>query len=237
MSWNLRGGFSCSPDTYFGENSYDSFDFPSERKGLLENVGEMPLQSYGGDQTMDIRPRDDFVSPSALKADTDQYSQWPVCHDTMHRADVTSYNPDTEQFNEDEGGYSVRNAINQANPNGSQSCKEPSIEQRSKRLQSCNGPVNGFSLISKDRVRFTVSPSRREHLVQLRTASRKAKRTSVSYKPANSPEEERTRNSHNLVETQLGPISVFGRISAYSTQGEKACSRLARLGFLAAYGL
>jgi hypothetical protein len=38
--------------------------------------------------------------------------------------------------------------------------------------------------------------------IQLRTASRKAKRVSASYRPATSPEEERARSSHNQVEKQ-----------------------------------
>lgn len=108
---------------------------------------------------MDIRLSGDFVSPSVLNADTDPYPQWSVGHDAKDRADITSYNLDTEHFNQDECGYSVRNTTNRANPNGFQLCKEPSKEQHSKSLQSFKGHINGSSLRSKDRTKFMISPS------------------------------------------------------------------------------
>ncbi|KAJ9138189.1 hypothetical protein NKR23_g8607 [Pleurostoma richardsiae] len=55
---------------------------------------------------------------------------------------------------------------------------------------------------SKSRSRSAGQASMPPPAIQLRTASRKAKRVSASYRPATSPEEERARSSHNQVEKQ-----------------------------------
>lgn len=157
---------------------------------------------YSDHQAMSSQPNGDFVSPSLLNADTDPDSPFPMEQSTSDKSGTAPYENDTERFSPNERIAILRGHGGAMNPGGSELSKSSLRDRSSKGAQRNNGQTNG-SPRSKGKTGSTTSPpGGGESLIQLRTASRKAKRTSASYKPATSPEEERARSSHNQVEKQ-----------------------------------
>ena len=155
------------------------------------------LHGYSGDQATDTRPNGNYVSPSVLNAGTDPDSHWPVGQDASERACIM------EETNQNEGTCPQENKVDTTDLRGPESSKPPSRDNPSRGLQSSHDRADGSSPESKERIGpMTSNSGAGENPIHLRTASRKAKRTSTSYKPATSPEEQRARSSHNQVEKQ-----------------------------------
>lgn len=165
----------------------------------MKRASKLPMQGYTEHDTTNSQPNGGFVSPSLLNAETDPDSPWPIDRTSTGRLGTTSLGRNAEQPSPGQRAVGLQGHDVEMDFGDSKPSKPPTKDRPSKRS---NGSANGSSSRAKVRTGSTTSPPGGESLIQLRTASRKAKRTSSSYKPAASPEEERARSSHNQVEKQ-----------------------------------
>lgn len=187
------------PQGYWAASEYTtSNSLPS----AMMRPPKLSTQGYTGQNAMQSQPNGGFVSPSLLNADTDPDSPWPIDQSRSDSLGTAPLDGNTERSSSNRMAPALQEDDVEMNLGDSKPSKASARDRPSKGMQRSNGQTNGSSSRAKGRTASTTSPPGGENLIQLRTASRKAKRTSASYKPATSPEEEKARSSHNQVEKQ-----------------------------------
>ncbi|KAJ9129811.1 hypothetical protein NKR23_g12455 [Pleurostoma richardsiae] len=163
-----------------------------------------------------------YVAPSLLNAETDQDSVWPGSATFGTCGTPTGSDCFHAEANPAGGEEAVEVGAETFGPPPKKQRHKDAAEgnaqipdKKHARSQSMNSALRSSeSASSKSKGPATAAPTPNSRFksagqasmpmpaIQLRTASRKAKRVSASYRPATSPEEARARSGHNQVEKQ-----------------------------------
>ncbi|KAJ9133893.1 hypothetical protein NKR23_g10456 [Pleurostoma richardsiae] len=195
--------------------------------GDASSSGGIPCTTIFTSSTASLASRDPenfadnfYVSPSVLNAETDPDSVWPggatlSSYGTLAgnayfqaEADPTGGEEAIETEIDASGPSSKRQRLEDLPDDNAHASSKRHAQSQSINAgqlpQSSSSPKGKSSTPAalKGRSRSDGRATMPPPALQLRTASRKAKRLSASYRPSTSPEEERACGSHNQVEKQ-----------------------------------